>query len=489
MTGTVLLRRVVLTILVCVAGARLFGFVARFGRESLQLDFAAFYTAGEARAHGLSPYQTYPDREPPIWDGSDVFRHSRFLYPPLAATWFRPLAALPYAVAKWVWMLGIVACLVLALRETLLTLSLRLSVERALAVALFVATFHPLLTLLERGQVDALTLLLIAAALRPLVSDGRQTVASGFLLALATVLKLNVGFLVPLLVLRRKFRVVLAYAASGLILLGVSLVLDGPALWSDYVVREMPRISRFGERGTDDMRLDPEVLDRLRNGAPEGLTIRQGHTYRLESFGYVANASLAWIVSRRGGETPARAALVLLAVLVAVMACRPWRNGPSPGDPVGELAYWQAVMAGILLCGPLTWAMNVVWLLPVGLTLIAARGQRSPAASHDLSGLAALPDEPRQAPHRREPWAWSAVALGLFLAWMPDHHTLPFLVRYGAFLNQKYVLAELLVLGGLLVVLARRSGAAWLNHSEILVHVAASAYERNAVHDHVRQRH
>lgn len=451
MTGTVLFRRLLLTVLVCVAAARLAGFMARFGRESLQLDFAAFSTAGEARAHGLSPYQTHPHREPPIWDGSDVFRHSRFLYPPLAATLFRPLAALPYSVAKRVWMLGIVICLALALRETLLTLHVRLSVEWALAVALFVATFHPLLTLLERGQVDALTLLLIAAALRPLVSDGRQTVASGFLLALATVLKLNVGFLVPFLLLRRKFRLVLAYAASGLILLGVSLTLDGPALWSDYVVHEMPRISRFGERGTEEMRLPPEVLDRLRNGAPEGETIRQGQTYRLESFGYVANASLAWIVSRRGGVTPARAALVLLAVLVAVMACRPWRNGPSAGDPVRELAHWQAVMAGILLCGPLTWAMNVVWLLPVGLTLIAASGPAAPSCEPGPGGWDREPWE------RRVAWAWSAVALGLILAWMPDHHTSPSLVRYAAFLNQKYVLAELLVLGGLLVVLARRS--------------------------------
>jgi len=35
-----------------------------------------------------------------LWDGLALFRHSRFLYPPLVADLFRPLAALRYQTAK-----------------------------------------------------------------------------------------------------------------------------------------------------------------------------------------------------------------------------------------------------------------------------------------------------------------------------------------------------------------------------------------------------
>ena len=37
---------------------------------------------------------------PALCDGVSLFRHSRFLYPPLAAELFRLLAIVPYRVAK-----------------------------------------------------------------------------------------------------------------------------------------------------------------------------------------------------------------------------------------------------------------------------------------------------------------------------------------------------------------------------------------------------
>ena len=63
------LSRTLLALILLVTTIRLIGYIVRFIGESLQMDFAAFYTAGEALNAGLSPYRTHLQVEPPIWDG------------------------------------------------------------------------------------------------------------------------------------------------------------------------------------------------------------------------------------------------------------------------------------------------------------------------------------------------------------------------------------------------------------------------------------
>ena len=97
--------KLLLYVLVTVALLRVVGFVVAFGEGSLQMDFSAFYTAGEALNAGLSPYRNHITATPPLWDGVDRYQHSRFLYPPLVATLFQPVALMDYHVAKHLWMI------------------------------------------------------------------------------------------------------------------------------------------------------------------------------------------------------------------------------------------------------------------------------------------------------------------------------------------------------------------------------------------------
>ena len=73
-----------------------------FAVASLQQDLAAYWIAGKARWLGLDPYVNYCGSSvaPRLCDGVSFFRHSRFLYPPLAAELFRLLAIVPYRFAK-----------------------------------------------------------------------------------------------------------------------------------------------------------------------------------------------------------------------------------------------------------------------------------------------------------------------------------------------------------------------------------------------------
>jgi hypothetical protein len=424
--------RGVLAVALLAAAARLTVQAVRFGRESVQADFSAFYTAGQAARAGLSPYWNDPDRVPPLWDGVSRHRSSRFLYPPLAASLMAPLTWVSYAAAKHLWMALTLAAVASALIVLARALRARPSVETVLGLAAFACLFHPLVLHLERGQVDALTLLAVSLALRPMVAEDRDTAGSGVLLAVGAVLKPSVAFLLPFLALRRRWRALGGFAAGATAAVLATAALHGTEGVVTYVTKEMPRIAVEGEAHGDEELLEPAVLARLRQGAPEGMTTRDGRLYRIESFRFVTNASLARPLKRRLGLRlgPSRLSLIVLAGLVALTGL--WltlhaREGASP-DPLRELAYWQAAMAAVLLAWPVTWAMNAVWLLPAA--LVIAWGWPSAETPASRAALAAC-------------------MAGLLLAGVPDGVASVLLERLASL---RYVIAETIVFVSMLSI-------------------------------------
>lgn len=67
--------------------------------ESYQWDFRTYYYAGKAHAQGLNPYS--PEDLQTIAGGNQLLK---FVYPPATLAVFRPLAALPYETAYYVWL-------------------------------------------------------------------------------------------------------------------------------------------------------------------------------------------------------------------------------------------------------------------------------------------------------------------------------------------------------------------------------------------------
>ncbi len=120
---------------------------------------------------------------------------------------------------------------------------------------------------------------------------------AGLLLAVATLLKLHVGLILPFLLLRRRFSVSAAYAV-GMGLIVITSLLVAPALSVDYVTHQLPRISVYGEGGTEAMLLSPEPLERLLAGVPEGMTRlassdpTSDRIYMREYFSFFANGTL-----------------------------------------------------------------------------------------------------------------------------------------------------------------------------------------------------
>jgi hypothetical protein len=429
---------VLLALLLALAGLHLGMFTWRSVTHSLQLDLAAYVTAGQAVAEGLDPYRNWPDRDPPLWDGKAAYEHSRFLYPPLVAWLFAPLGGLPYAWAKALFTVG--SLLALALACALLVRDLP-GPQRALVV-LGLATAYPLLPLLERGQVDAITLLLVVLAFRPALEGRKPGAVSGAWLALAVLLKLNAVFLAAFWLVRRFDRALAGFLAAAAALGLASLLLHGPGPLRDYVIRELPRIARYGEEGPRETRIPAEKLAELRGFAPEGFVRRDGRLYEADSLGFVANASLARVASRffrRAVPAPRTVIFALAIVAVTLALTRACGGKAPPGDPSRELAFLSAALASVLLAGPLTWAMNTVWLLPAAVLL--ARRSRSFALAKD--------------------WALAVMAAGLLLVWLPDQYAWPAL--YGtrpALGDYKYVAGATLCLWASLALLRVPAGQA-----------------------------
>lgn len=423
---------------------RVLEFVVRFRTRSLQMDFSAFYTAGEALNAGQSPYLTNVALR--IWDGVDGYIHSRFLYPPLVATLFRPLAALPYFDAKLVWMIVALVSLALAIVAVLDFVPRPWRLEAGLAAGVAAAFFFPLLTLLERGQIDTATLALLAVGTRWIrAEDGRRRVGAGLMFAAATLLKLNIGFVFPFLLLRRSWRAAAGFCLGGLILVGATAAFNGVAALSDYVRHEMPRIERYGEGGPG-AHLSSGQLAVLQGGhVPGGFTRKDGRIYPDAYFGFSANATLVrlQVVERRfrRAVTPSKLSERLLEVSLIPMGllelCLALRRVRLSDAEV--LVYWTAVFVIVLLTGPFTWVMNVVWLLLVPVAIFAQAARlRSPA-----QGI------------------WLGVAaLGFLLAALPDSGAFGLLNPFPRHWQQlitgdlKYIFAEVIILGSFLGVLA-----------------------------------
>lgn len=430
-----------LGVLLLVAVGRLLYWTVQCVRTSLQMDFSAFYTAGQAMNRGLSPYVNYVGQEQALWDGVARYQHSRFLYPPLAALLFAPIAHLPYAEAKSLWSAIGLACSGMSLVVAAAIVGFhRISPRSWMLIGIGSALFFPLFTLLERGQIDSVVLLLLMVTFAIVIKGSpRRQVVGGLLLGIATLLKLHVLFILPILIVRKKFRVALSYVIT-LGVMGVLSVVAVPDLTLDYVAHQLPRISIYGEGGEPGMLLAPERLAAAVTGLPEGKTVKDGDVYNREAFHiFFWNATLVRVIRPVIERAGVKAGLtgisvgVFASLFVALLLrqVRPNLHSMKP-DPAVELLYWSLALIIILLSAPQTWVMNVVWLLPLILLTIT----EAPRVRSNLGRLCLV--------------LWAA---SIALAAVPDHLIValiapapPHFALGWRLASAQYVLAELILL-------------------------------------------
>jgi len=214
--------------------------------ESYQIDFRSFYLAGKSVLLGLDPYLNYVGVRPEFYGpvNSETAPFSGFRYPPMAALVFAPLGWLPYATARVLFTLAMLALLGL--------LSFHLVRRSQFAIPgealLFIIVSFPVLALVERGQVDSLMLYFTALAYW-LSKNHRWTWLASFLLAFAGVFKIF-----PLVVLifygvRRQWRFVVSTTLWAIGLLVLPYGYFGQSVYANFLKRTLP--SYFGNLTSD----------------------------------------------------------------------------------------------------------------------------------------------------------------------------------------------------------------------------------------------
>ncbi len=358
---------------------------------SVQQDLAAYRVAGAARQAGLDPYVNHAGAGEELADPVAIFRHSRFLYPPLVADLFCTLAAVPYRAAKLLFTVGLIAAWLAA------GIAAGIVAPRGPGRTTFLvagAAFFPLWRHLERGQIDLLLLLLLAIAWR---ARGRA-VPWGAGLALAAAIAVKPGLAAVALVIAAlgRWRVAAAAALGLAALAGLTALVDGPGRLREYLAEVAPRAALYGEGGTEAMLLP---ADRAPAGSDDETTTVEGHRYRIALWdGLPVAASLPRMLAPEG---PTRAATVLpLLGLLALLVVGARRVARAGGD--GAWLFWGAAVASVI-ASPAGWVMGLVFALPLAPRLATALGRRawprplSIAAGASWLGMAA-------------PWPWAGVA-------------------------------------------------------------------------------
>ena len=380
------------------------GFVAL---NRLQQDFVAYWVAGSVRRIGLDPYVNHavPGTAPGLWDGS-AFHHSRFLYPPLAAELFRPLALLPYRAAKILFtaflLAAWIATAILARRD-----------RRGLpAIVVAGALFFPLFLNFERGQIDLLLLLLLVLAWK---ARARAPLAGG-LFAIAAVFKPALLGVLPVLAALGRWRWLGAVLGWSVVAGVATLAISGPTLVHEYAADVVPRALLYGEGGTDDMAYGERDLMRVGNddhGATQSIDGRT-YTITLDFLDRPVSASLPRLLAPDSPSWPTSLLPYLLAAAGLVWAARRVARAPERKD--GEPLLLTAALVACVVTSPAGWAMGFVWALAiVPIVLCFVRDAKAPRPPRYLlvGAWIACADAP--------PFAgWPAIAgtaLAAALAW------------------------------------------------------------------------
>ena len=268
------------------------------------------------------------------------------VHPPTAVLLAIPLQGLDYDAAMTVWNVLSLVAILLSVVVTAWAGGLRWSVWGWMGLAAGLLWFDPLHQQFLQGQLTA-TLLLLMTLSWAAARRGRDSWA-GVCLGLATAIKLFPGFLVLWLIGRRKWSGVATWAATVVVVTGLTAVVLGPQTYFDYLQNVLPEAARW--RGATSNASLPGLWCKL--FAPTGY---HGPSEAL-------------------GDSPPVALVGTVLSVILVTALVVWRSlvssSPMTGarGPESDRA-WCLALCGMLLVSPVSWDHYFLLLLPAFLLL------------------------------------------------------------------------------------------------------------------------
>ena len=337
------------------------------------MDFTAYFTAGKTLNNNLNPYVNYVQSRWDLWDGFASFKHSRFLYPPLVAVMFQPIASVSYINAKYIWNFFNLTCFLVSILILLKITGLYHNLNKSLISLILAFNFFPFIALLERGQVDCLTLLLILCGFALNGKSKKNDFFAGLLFGFASLFKLYTLLIIPFLFLNKKYRVLYGYLTGIVLIVILTFSLCGTQLTKQYAEKEFNRIAKFGSGGTSEMQIPVWILQSYFPMTPTSISMIDGRMYLSESISFNSKASFVRLAEVIFDKTPFKipnsiiSGFVFLLLFAFIYYYDKKYNFTE--KITNNLIYLQAILIIITLSSPYTWVMNLIWLLPVAFIL------------------------------------------------------------------------------------------------------------------------
>jgi hypothetical protein len=132
---------------------------------------------------------------------------------------------------------------------------------------------------------------------------------------------------------------------------------SGMALNREYLTEVLPRAARWGEGGPAAWLLDEPTLAAVGDSLDAGTARVDGARYPQQLGDFPRNASVTRALA--GGAPPALAVTLAAALLGGfALAWSALRRRAGPGW------YWGGLLLGVAVA-PVSWAMSLVWALPL----------------------------------------------------------------------------------------------------------------------------
>jgi hypothetical protein len=402
------------------------------------MDLTAYYTAGKVLSSNMDIYKNHFNEDWHLWDGVAVFEHSRFLYPPIAASMFSLFANIDYEIFKYFWNFFTFLCVVTASFLFLRLYGLHRSLNNYLIAGVVLFNFFPFITLLERGQIDGFTFLIVACAVTLILKGStRNRFAGGVLWAFASLFKFYCALVIPFLLLRKRFTEIWGYAAGAAAIFLLMLLVNGKDVTYNYFAYELPRISAYAESGTEEMKINSVALREYFQMTPDAISFADGKMYRTEVISFNSKASVmrVFIVAQQIVDINIPnivvSCLMLLILIGMIWLVEREALFTSEQSFIYNLAFWQLIITMIMFVGVFTWVMNLVWLLPVMYIIMYLHYKGDRGKEYLL------------------------LMAGFILAAIPDAFLLLKDSIAGELLKAKYIISEVLIFAGLLLSLKK----------------------------------
>jgi hypothetical protein len=399
------------------------------------MDFTAYYTAGEVQKAEKNIYENQIVNDWDLWDGVSTFKHSRFLYPPSVAYVFEAFRLFDYRTAKIIWnILNIIFCFS-SVWVLLNTFNLKKDKVSLLIYGILLLNFFPLYSMIERGQISGLALLLICFSIK-FSYQNNKNISAGILFALATFIKFNLILALPFFIVMKKWKLAGYYLASMIGLVLLTVLLNGKDATYNYFINELPRITEYSESGTDEMKIPSEVLSTYFQMAPEALSFKDKVLYKTEYISFNSKASLIWVLDSVLEKVGIVLSNKFLSVIIYLSLFAISFNylRKKQRDGYSELIKWQLILLIVLLSSTFTWVMNLVWLIPI--ILIITNSDFQDKENGYLLGL---------------------LAVGFIFSALPDNLWVIEKSVFDSFYKLKYVISEIIIFISLIFVFKKSS--------------------------------